>query len=599
MPTLDWIGKKAVINHIREIPILPLEPDPQLSVGPADSGNLLIQGDNLLALKALAPKYAGRIKCIYIDPPYNTGNEGWIYNDNVNSPEIRQWLGQVVGPEGETLDRHDRWLCMMYPRLFLLKDLLSPRGIIAVSIDDNELSNLLALMDEIFKSANRLAIVPALAEPSGGKSKSGLRVGHEYLVVYGNRNESELRLEEKSVAGATFTDAEGEYIKGRELNKWGADSLREDSPTMWFPIRAPNGEEVYPIRNDGKEGRWRWGKNKMAGLIANPDLAHWELRPYDDGIIVNGRKERLFPYEKIRTGVKKTPPKAWLDKIAFNSDATAELESIFGYEIFDDAKLASFIQSLVERLAESTENKEGGARTWLEKISFNSKGTEELKSIFAKKVFDTPKPTSLVQWVINLVADKDAVILDSFAGSGTAGHAVLKQNAADGGKRKFILVETDRKIAEKITAPRLKRVSEGYTDANPKKNSRGERIAGLGRGFQYCRLSAEPLFAPDGNIRADASFRDLAAFVWFMETKSGYAATEDSPLLGIYEGRAIYLLYNADDSPAGGDLLTRETYARLPAFAGPKTIYAAAARGAEWLERENITFKQIPYDLKS
>src|SRR4030042_2860841 len=138
MPTLDWIGKKAVISHHDEVSFHLLKCDPKLSVGEPGCGNLLVEGDNLLALKALLPYYAGQVKCIYIDPPYNTGNEGWIYNDNVNSPEIRKWLGKVVGGEIEDLSRHDKWLCMMYPRLHLLRELLADDAAIIVSIDYNE-----------------------------------------------------------------------------------------------------------------------------------------------------------------------------------------------------------------------------------------------------------------------------------------------------------------------------------------------------------------------------------------------------------------------------------------------------------------------------
>ena len=124
MPTLDWIGKQAVVNHHREVPYRLIHCDGALSAGDPEAGNLLVQGDNLQALRALLPYYAGRVKCIYIDPPYNTGNEGWVYNDNVNSPEMRAWLGQVVGREAEDLSRHDKWLCMMYPRLRLLREFL-------------------------------------------------------------------------------------------------------------------------------------------------------------------------------------------------------------------------------------------------------------------------------------------------------------------------------------------------------------------------------------------------------------------------------------------------------------------------------------------
>ena len=142
MPTLDWIGKKAVINHDKQVPFHLLNEVPELSCGDKDSGNMLIQGDNLVALKSLLPYYAGKVKCIYIDPPYNTGNEGWIYNDNVNSPEIKEWLGNVVGKEAEDLSRHDKWLCMMYPRLKLLREFLRRDGSVWISIDDNEVAHL-------------------------------------------------------------------------------------------------------------------------------------------------------------------------------------------------------------------------------------------------------------------------------------------------------------------------------------------------------------------------------------------------------------------------------------------------------------------------
>ena len=154
MPTLAWIGKASVVNHHRKVPYHLLRCDRELSAGDADADNLLVQGDNLLALKALLPYYAGKVKCIYIDPPYNTGNEGWAYNDNVNSPEIRRWLHQTVGIEGEDLSRHDKWLCMMYPRLALLRDFLREDGFVCVQINESEGSNLQLLLDEVFGRRN-------------------------------------------------------------------------------------------------------------------------------------------------------------------------------------------------------------------------------------------------------------------------------------------------------------------------------------------------------------------------------------------------------------------------------------------------------------
>jgi site-specific DNA-methyltransferase (adenine-specific)/adenine-specific DNA-methyltransferase len=191
--------------------------------------------------------------------------------------------------------------------------------------------------------------------------------------------------------------------------------------------------------------------------------------------------------------------------------------------------------------------------------------------------------------------DKSSIVLDSFAGSGTTGNAVLKQNAEDGGNRRFILVEMDDNIAQNVTAERVKRVANGYT------NAKGNVIEALGGGFQFCRLSAEPLFTAEGQIRPDVRFAQLAEFVWFAETGTGYTGKGDSPLLGVHEGRAIYLLYNGilkDKSVGGGNVLTGPVFDVLPAFAGPKVIYAAANRMGGRAAREGITFKQTPYALE-
>src|SRR5690606_5227845 len=190
MPVLDWIGKSAVVTHHKDVPYRLLEPVPELSCTPADgsdTGNLIVQGDNLHALKALLPRYAGQVKCIYIDPPYNTGNEGWAYNDNVNSPEIRKWLGEVVGKEGETLDRHDRWLCMMYPRLVLLRQFLRDDGVIFVSIDDNEMHHLRSLVNEV----GGLKFVGCIVwerKRKGSHLSKKLTKKTEYIVVLGRKS---------------------------------------------------------------------------------------------------------------------------------------------------------------------------------------------------------------------------------------------------------------------------------------------------------------------------------------------------------------------------------------------------------------------------
>ena len=189
MPTLEWIGKDKVVNHHQEVPYRVLER--QYSYDEAgqhaeDNGseNMIIHGDNLEALKALLPRYEGKVKCIYIDPPYNTGNEGWVYNDNVNDPKIKKWLGEVVGKEGEDLSRHDKWLCMMYPRLKLLQRLLAKDGIIFVSIDDNEESNLKAICAEIFGARNYITSFIWRKVDSPNDNKVAITPDHEYVIAY-------------------------------------------------------------------------------------------------------------------------------------------------------------------------------------------------------------------------------------------------------------------------------------------------------------------------------------------------------------------------------------------------------------------------------
>jgi adenine-specific DNA-methyltransferase len=184
MAELTWIGKKAVEKHHREVPYRLLKCDASLSAGGPEAGNILVEGDNLEALKALLPYYRGQVRCIYIDPPYNTGNEGWAYNDNVNSAEIRGWLGKVVGSEADDLSRHDKWLCMMYPRLALLAEFLSEDGAIFVSIDDNEIRSLRSIMDEIFRSRNFIATIVWQKIYTVKNSAKHLSAMHDYVVAY-------------------------------------------------------------------------------------------------------------------------------------------------------------------------------------------------------------------------------------------------------------------------------------------------------------------------------------------------------------------------------------------------------------------------------
>ena len=204
MPRLEWIGKDAVVNHHLSVPYRTLEK--QYTFGAPDDGqvaaNKIIHGDNLEALKSLLPEYEGKVKCIYIDPPYNTGNEGWVYNDNVKSPKIQKWLGMVVGKELEDLTRHDKWLCMMYPRLKLLHQLLADDGAIFISIDDNEQANLRPICDEIFGAGNFVTqiIWETKREAKGIPPTKMCVINHEYILVYQKTNAYKFRGELRDVS---------------------------------------------------------------------------------------------------------------------------------------------------------------------------------------------------------------------------------------------------------------------------------------------------------------------------------------------------------------------------------------------------------------
>jgi site-specific DNA-methyltransferase (adenine-specific)/adenine-specific DNA-methyltransferase len=538
MPTLNWIGKDAVIRHHKEVPFRLLEPDAELSHGDGTEGNLIVQGDNLHALKALLPKYAGRVKCIYIDPPYNTGNEGWVYNDKVNSPEINKWLGQVVGKEAEDLSRHDKWLCMMYPRMVLLKQFLSEDGAIFVSIDDNEVASLRLLMDEIFGRGNFVANVIWEKADSPKMDALLFSTRHDHTLCFArsidNFRVNRFKYQEGNLpTHYDKVDENGRSFYLKPLRAMGGQGeTREARPKLHYALTAPDDTKVYPKLPNGGDGAWRWSKKKTE---AESERIHWiETKA--------GWSAYFRIYADTSNGV---PP----ETIFYNSVA-------------------------------------GGSR----------QAQKEISEVVPEQKFSTPKPTRLIQRILQIATDKDSIILDSFAGSGTTGHAVLKQNAEDGGNRKFILVEMEENIATNITAERVRRVAGGYTDA------KGKAVDGLGSGFQFCRLSAEPLFNEFGDIREDVRFAQLADFVWFAETGLGYTGAFDSPILGVHEGQAVYLLFNGilgDRRPQGGNILTQAILDSLPTHDGPKVIYAAATRlGAAALQRAGIIFKQTPYAIQ-
>ena len=534
MPTLDWIGKNAVANHHLRVPYRLLKDVPDLSCGDPGTGNLIVQGDNLLALKALLPFYAGQVKCIYIDPPYNTGNEGWVYNDNVKSPVIQKWLGEVVGREGETLDRHDRWLCMMYPRLALLKQFLSPDGSIWISMDDSEIALLRMLMDGIF-GRDRFVACNVWQKRYSRENREAIGDVHEYLLVYAMDKER-FKQTRNRVGFASKQFKNYKNPNNDPNGPWQSISMTAQGwrPNQMYEITAPNGKKHTP-----PEGRC------------------WSLIEPE--------------YEKLKNA----------NRLWWGKDGNGVPRQI---------RYLKDIDGLVPW-------------TWWphEEVGHTDEAKKEIQGLFqTQTAFDTPKPTRLIERILQIATNPGDLVLDSFAGSGTTGHAVLKLNEAtpDAPPRRFALVEMEPDLARNVTAERVRRVAEGHT--RPK----GAAAPGLGGGFRFCELGGE-LFDEFGQIRESVTFGELARHVWFTEFHEPLPRERvpNSPFLGECNGVGLYLLFNGilgDKTVNGGNVLTRAVYERLPSYAGPKIIYCAGDRlGTERARAEAIVVRQTPYEIKT
>ena len=314
MPTLNWIGKEAVVNHHLQVPFHLLKDVPELSCGEPGSGNLIVQGDNLIALKALLPYYAGQVKCIYIDPPYNTGDEGWAYNDNVNSPIIKEWLGKVVGREAEDLSRHDKWLCMMYPRLALLRKFLRDNGVIFVSMDETEEAHLRLLMDEVFGRENALGTLVWKRRSSSAMRGTPLSIDHEYVLIYGrDANNSILYGLEKGIESYTHQDERGRYASTDLTIGMGRDAR----PNQFFTITNPRTGRVY---QPNPERVWRFFPETMQEVIAREQII-WP----DDYPERRMERPRYKTYYDPNTE-KPKPVSSWIETLGNAANAIVEAE---------------------------------------------------------------------------------------------------------------------------------------------------------------------------------------------------------------------------------------------------------------------------------
>lgn len=546
MPTLHWIGKDKVVNHHQEVPYRVLEHkygfrDGKQSEEETGSGNLIIHGDNLLALKALLPKYQGKVNCIYIDPPYNTGNEKWVYNDNVNEPHIKKWLGEVVGTEGEDLSRHDKWLCMMYPRMVLLHKLLSEKGVIFISIDDNEFAHLKLLCDEIFGNKNFVCSF-VWQKKTGAADARGIATITENILCY---------CKDVQLISSLFrnNDAAFDIKRYRYKDEFYAErgafyydtldrgSIRY-SDTLNYPITAPNGDIIYPngrkeFENDG--WTWKWSKEKVEWGLKNGFVTISESAKSKNGWVVKYKIYRNVDNEGNK--INKSVPFKNLITDVLNADAASLM-----------------------------------------------------KQLFSSKVFDYSKPVELISFLLSTIQLSDSsIILDSFAGSGTTAHAVLKQNKEDNANRKFILVEMED-YAESVTAERIRRVINGYGEGN-------KAVEGTGGAFDYYELG-EPLFRDDGNLNEAVGEDKIREYIFFSETQQNLFERnpKNKYLLGNVYDTAYYFYYE----PTALTTLNHETLRQIvKQRAEQYIIYADTCTLTEdEMHLLGVIFKKIPRDIK-
>lgn len=581
MPTLEWIGKDKVVNHHQEVPFRVLERKYSFDENgqtDADNGseNMIIRGDNLEALKALLPRYEGRVKCIYIDPPYNTGNEGWVYNDNVNDPKIKKWLGEVVGKEGEDLTRHDKWLCMMYPRLKLLQKLLAEDGAIFISIDTNELYNLKSVCDEIFGANCFVEDISWQRTYSMRNDVKGIAAEVEHILVYGKKSFWQPnKLPRTEQMDSKYKNPDNDP-RGAWRNIVASAPNAATHQGMVYAIQNPTtGEYAYP-----PQGRcWSLGQDQM--LEAMNKWCEYKLTDISDSA---KRAEMCgVSLDAIRKDVLAIVLAEPLENAKEKANA-----------IFEHGVLPEFYFSRNGRgtLSRKAYIKEVSGRPVTNLWSFEETGhTDEasrlLKMIFdGTVVFDTPKPPRLLERILQIAGDSEVLVLDSFAGSGTTAHAVLSMNKADGGHRKFILVEM-MDYADSITAERVKRVIRGYGEG---KNA----VEGTGGNFSFYDLG-EPLLLGDCLNEAVAPEK-IREYIWFMETKQPYAphSGENPYYLGKHNSTGYYFYYE----PQRVTVLDYAFLATITEKAASTIIYADRCSIAEdKLTQMGIVFKKIPRDI--
>jgi adenine-specific DNA-methyltransferase len=569
MPTLQWVGKDKVVNHHHDVPFRLLNKQYTFKANdgmPTNStGNRIIHGDNLEALKSLLPEFEGKVDCIYVDPPYNTGNEGWVYNDAVNDPKIQKWLGQVVGKEGEDLSRHDKWLCMMYPRLKLLHRLLAHNGVMFASIDRFEMTSFKLLFEEVFGARNWIGEI--VWKNVTDNNPTNISLEHEYILCYAKHKDSidpvwkSSYLASKQILIDVGKKLIEQYTSLEEIKSQYAKWFKENKHYLGMLDRYKYIDDggVYTgsqsVHNPGKEG-YRY------------DVVHpITQRPCKQPLM--GYR---FPEETMQNLLTS-------GRILFGDDETKLIE------------LKLYAKDYKSRLSSVLEL---DGRT----------GTNELKTIFSEsnRPFDYPKPSVLLEEILEFVVSKNAIVLDSFAGSGTTAHAILKLNARDGGCRRFILCEM-MDYAETTTAERVRRVMNGYGEDT-------KAVAGTGGNFDYYTVG-EALFNDDNNLNEDVGEAAIREYVAYTESIPAELRCEtDSPVsryaLGASDTLLCLFYYERERvTTLNLDFLASLNIKALLKSEGkvkkrPERFLVYADKCAldnDFLIQHGITFKRIPRDI--
>jgi len=547
MATLNFKGKPFVQNYHLQVKYHQLIPRKQKSLTQKCSlhDNLIIHGDNLKALKALLPTYAGKIKCIYIDPPYNTGNEKWVFNDNVNSPMMQEWLGKVV--DKEDLTRHDKWLCMMMPRLKLLRDLLSDEGLIFVSVDDNEVHHLRALMNEVLGEGNFIALLTWRGMHTVRNSSKDFSQNTEFLLVFARDK---------------------------------AFLIREGDRTTYLRYPADKASS-YPYDEDDRKGPY-----KLDPLHARNFYTPYEHR-FNNGVVWTAPEGRYPAYspESLRE-------KDANGEIVFKGDQLRKKNGTIARYTGAEPQAKTYLARVQEGVPPDTLLRS-------ELVGFAKDGTSEMKQIFGEKVFDQPKPTALIKFLLRVrrkVDQIDCLILDSFAGSGTTAHAVLALNKEDGGNRRFILVECED-YAHKITAERVRRVIKGVPKAKDENLRKG-----LGGSFSYFDLG--PPIEMESILSGDnfPSYTDLARYVFYTATGEEFdpdAVDEKKNFIGQSAQYLVYLFYKPDMDYLKSTALTLDKAKALGPYKNKRRLVFAPTKylDTEHLDELRIDFAQLPFEI--